>query len=192
MKLIHNAIIKAKFYRAGDEIPNEIVPPQLRQYKAKEVKEPTEPKEINLMYKHNQAYSVDSEGFLRSPVQRQMAEMQVEAEETDSIVDELAEAPLDETTAAALEQARDDYQADVSRQVAQARYAAEHAEQAEDAVREEQDANVDSGEFDVLERKPPISKKLFVKRYGRFVPAASVDLVPGESLFRFFVLEVSW
>ena len=96
MKLIHNAIIKAKFYRAGDEIPNEIVPPQLRRYAAKEVKESAEPKEINLMYQHNKPYSVDANGFLRSPVQRQMAEMQVEAEETDSIVDEIAEAPLDE------------------------------------------------------------------------------------------------
>ena len=82
-----------------------------------------------------------------------------------------------------MQQAEEDYQADVSRQVAQARYAAEHAEQAEEAIRAEQDANVESGEVDELERKP-VSKKLFVKRYGRFISAASVELVPGENLYR--------
>ena len=136
MKLIHNAIIKAKFYRAGDEIPNEIVPVQLRQYKAKEVKEPTEPKEINLMYKHNQAYSVDAGGIF--VVTGSAADGRDAGRSRGERCHRRGtrRLPLDETTAAALEQARDDYQADVSRQVAQARYAAKHAEQAEEAVRE--------------------------------------------------------
>jgi hypothetical protein len=187
-----NTILEAKFYRAGEPIPKDIVPPQLRRYAVKEVNEPTESKEINVMYEHNRLYSVDEDGFLRPPVGRQMAELQAEAEETDAIVDEIAEAELDETTAAALEQAQEDHQADVQRQIGNARYAAEHAEQAEDAVRAEQDATVENGEFDVMDsppkelkpKRPVPSAKAFVKRYGRFVLAASVDLIPGEKLYR--------
>lgn len=190
MKLTVNTILAGRWFSAGDEIPKEIVPPGLRRYATKEAKPPTaEPTEVNLRRDYNQAYSVDADGFMRAPVRRQMAEMQAEAEETDAIEDDIAEAPLNETVVSALEQAQDEYQADVQRQIGNARYVAESADEVEDAVRAKQDANVDdSGECDVEEPKPKpqIGRKLFVKRKGQFVPAAAaVDLVRGESLFRF-------
>jgi hypothetical protein len=178
-----NTILKGKWYNAGEPIERSLVPPNLRPYEAKEEKESAEPKKINLRRNYNQPYSVDADGFLRSPVRRQIAEMQAEAEEKDAIEEEIAEAPLNETVAAALEEARD---ADVHRQIANAKVAAEHMDQVEDAVRPEQDERTANGEFDVLEKpKRQVSSKAFVKRYGRFVLAATVDLVPGESLFRF-------
>lgn len=186
MRLIHNVIIGAKFYTAGVDIPKEIVPPNLRCLAVRAAEPIAEPQEINLAYKHNQPYR-NVDGFWRPAVQRQMVELQAEAEEDEAIEDEIADAPLDEPVAQAVEQAREDYSADVQRQAAQARYTAEQSDAVEDHVRQQQDANVDSGEFDQYDSPPrkPVSKKLFVKRKGQFVPAASVDdLIPGEVLFR--------
>jgi hypothetical protein len=91
MKLTVNTILKGKWYSAGVDIPKEIVPPNLRRYEAKVGKEPPEPTEINLRRHLNQPYSVDSDGFMRSPVRRQMAEMRAEAEKNDAITEEIAE-----------------------------------------------------------------------------------------------------
>ena len=119
--------------------------------------------------------------------------MQIEAERNDALEEEAADAPLDETVAAAIEEARERLGADVQKQIANARYAAEKADELNDAVRAEEDERTASGEFDILDvddrkpkpvRKPKPLRKSFVKRDGRFVAASGADLRLGEKLYR--------
>jgi hypothetical protein len=126
------------------------------------------------------------------PVGRQIAQLRAEAEQNDAIEEEAANAPLDETVAKAVEQAQEDYRADLQGQIANAQVAAANADAAKDAVAQEHDVEVESGECDVydspkLKPKPQRQRsgKLFVKRGGRFVASNSVErLIPGEKLYR--------
>jgi hypothetical protein len=189
MKLIYNAIIGGKFYVAGEPIERSMVPPGLRKYEAID-EEATGTGSISLSRKYNQVYSVDDEGRMSRPIRRQIAQMQIEAERNDALEEEVADAPLDETTAAALEKAQEDYAAGVEQQKANARIAAEHADEAENAICEEHDLAAEKGEFDEYDSdprpkpKPPPSRKLFVKRQGKFLPISTVYPLPGETLYR--------
>ena len=150
VRLIYNAIIAGKWYSAGDPIPKEILPDKLRQFIEKPAPKsppPDEPEERNLMLHYNQRYSVDEDGFLRPAVARQAAELQVRAQDEEALADELAEAEISPQVAAAIAQGQEDYAADVAVQAANARVQAEHADAAQEFVREEQDEKVAAGEI---------------------------------------------
>jgi hypothetical protein len=148
------------------------------------------PNEVNLSRKWNQPYSVDREGFMREPVGGQIAQMEAANAEQEFAEDEMSEPP-NEAVAAALAKAQDDYAADLQQQIANARIAAEHSDEVNDFVRAEQNANVESGEFDQYDspREEPkpvgVKPKSYVKRNGTFVAASTVYLVPGEKLYRY-------
>ena len=189
IRLIHNAIIGGKFYVAGDPIPREIVPPAIRKYEVID-EEVTGTGSISLSRKYGQVYSVDDEGRIARPIRRQMAEMEAANSEQEYAEDIASEEP-DQSVQDAIDEARERYSADVERQKLNAQVAAEHADEAKDAIREQHDADAKAGEFDEMDSdprpkpKPPPSRKLFVKRKGKYVPVATAYLVPGEKLFRF-------
>jgi hypothetical protein len=150
VSLIHNTIVGGKFYTAGDPINEAILPPNLRKYiAAKPGRRAPPPTEHNLMFEANRPYSLDSEtGFMKPAPGRQAAEMEAIAFQDDLITEEAANREVSETEAAAMAQATEDYQADVQRQKTNAEYQAKQSEAAQEYVREQQDANVESGEFD--------------------------------------------
>jgi hypothetical protein len=129
-----------------------------------------------------------------------------EAAQDDRISDQLAEAEDSAEVADAIEEARDDYRADLEGAKLQAKVNAERVEAAADTLRQEQDERVESGEFDQWNadtlRQAPASakaaaaasassglkikgKRSFVLRGKRFVLASSrQDLIDGEILYR--------
>jgi hypothetical protein len=179
MKLIHNAIIAGRYYTAGVDIPDGIIPRGLRKYEApdEDDQEQDKPDEVDLMRKYNQPYSVDPEtGRMGRAVGRQIAELQAANFEQEDAEDQASAEP-DSVTAEALAQAREDWSADVSQQIANARISAENDEAAKDAVRAEHDKNLAEGEFDEFDEPPKRTtskRKTFVKRHGKFVLASSV------------------
>jgi hypothetical protein len=195
VKLIYNAIVGGKFYVAGEPVPQEILPPNLRQYIAKPTRPTKPPAERHLDFKPNQAYSVDADGFLRGSPDRQARQMAAEVDAEEELQDDLAEAEVSEPVAAAIEEARQDYYADVAKQKANARAKAQRQEQVEDHVREEQDAAVADGDFDEYDSPRPAARAVsggsksnlkakrnsYVLRKNQFVPAAKVKLVEGKS-----------
>ena len=78
---------------------------------------------LRLSYKLNQPYNLDADGYLRGNPAKQAAQMEAEVSEDEMIADEIAEAEVNETLASAIEEAREDYQADVERRKVQARSA---------------------------------------------------------------------
>ena len=187
IRLIHNAIIQGKWYSMGEPIPREIVPPAIRKYEAI-AERPTGTGPINLSRKYGQVYSVDSDGRMGRPVGRQVAELEA-ANSEQEFMEDIASEPPDQTVQDALDEARERYQADVEQQKANARIAADNSDEANDAVRQQHDADAEAGEFDEYDvprkKAPPRQNaKLYVKRQGKFVLASTAYLVPGETLYR--------
>ena len=145
--LIYNTILAGKWYSAGDPIEKSILPANLHKHIAKPHRE-TKTTERNLMLRYNQRYSVDDDGFLKPSFGEQAAQLEAVASEEEAIADELAEAEVSETVASAVEEAREDYRADVERQKVQASAKARQQEEADQFIRQEQDEQVESGEFD--------------------------------------------
>jgi hypothetical protein len=208
VRLIYNTIVGGKFYFAGEPIEKDILPANLHKFIAKPaVKESTESNERNLMFSLNQRYSVDSDGYLRPSAGQQAAEMEAAATEDDRIADHLAEGEVSPEVAAAVEEAREQIRAEVEKEKLQASIRTRRQEEAGDFVREEQDEQVASGEFDQWDaasrRDPPArpaagprvsakskrskvkGQRSYVKRNGSFVSASDVEVIAGESLYRF-------
>ena len=101
-----------------------------------------------LNFELNGPFSVDGDGYLRGSPAEQAAQMEVPASEDEMIANEFAEAEVSPEVAAAIEEARADYQDDLELQKARAKAKARQREEAEEFVRQEQDAGVQSGEFD--------------------------------------------
>jgi hypothetical protein len=200
VRLIYNTMLNGKWFSAGDPIEEEIVPANLRQYIAQPPTSQAESRGRHLNFELNRPYSVDAEGYLRGSPAQQAAQMEAEASEDEMIADQLAEAEVSETVAAAVEQSREDYRADVERQKLQASVKAKRQEAAEEFVREEQDAAVASGEYDQWDAdarrdappRPPAvrtkpkakGKRSFVRRNGGFVLASNAEVIEGEPLYR--------
>jgi hypothetical protein len=199
VRLIHNAIFGGKFYFAGEPVPESDLPQNLRQYIAKPIR-PTSPENVrHLTFQLNEKYSVDAEGNMRGRPARQVAQLEAEVSEQESIEDELAEGEVSETVGAAIEEARVDYYNDVEKQKANARVKVQRQEEVEASVREEQDAAVADGEFDQYDSPRPAARRVsggskpdlkakrnsYVLRKNKFVPAAKVKLVEGEKLYWF-------
>jgi hypothetical protein len=207
VSLIYNSIIGGKFYNVGEPIAEEIVPANLRQFIAKPKSKSSASEESvrHLSFDLNTPYSVDSEGFLRDSSAKQAGQMEALVTEEERIADELAEAEVSPTMAAAIEEAREDYRGDLEGAKLQAKVKAERAEAAADILREEQDAAVEDGQYDQwnaealreapaspqpapprgsVKSKPTTKPKSYVRRAGKFVPAVSVELVAGGNLYR--------
>jgi hypothetical protein len=181
-------ISEGKFFEFGKPIEDADIRPFMLRYVAKEMRQP-KTKEVNLRRQYGQPYSVDSDGRMGHPVGRQIAEMEV-ANAEQEFAEDIASEPPDQSVHDALEQAQEEYSADIERQKLNARVAVERADEMNDAVRQEQDEAVESGEFDVMDsdlrsQPKPQYAKLFVKRGSRFVSALDAELIPGEKLFRF-------
>ena len=202
VQLIYNTILAGKFYTAGDPIEESLLSPNLRKYIAKPENGRRKNAE-NLMLRYNERYSVDQGGFLKPSVGRQASQLQADAYAQDVMTDELAEAEVSPAVAEAIEEAREDYRADVEKQKTQARVKAERQEQAEEFLRQEQNASVESGELDQWDaearrdsperegRGASVRPKLIAKRNSyvrrgyKFIPADRADLVEGERLYWF-------
>ena len=206
MVLSVNTILKGVWYNAGQPIEESLVPPNIRQYAVKP-KESRTTHDRNLMLRFNQHYSYDQNGYLKPSVARQAAQLEADTYAEEAITDELAEGKVNETLASAIEEAQANHRADVERQKAQARVKARQQEEADEALRQEQNASVESGEFDqwdaqgrreeAVDSEEPAprasassklkvkGKRSFVRRGRRFVLAKTVeDLIEGEVLYR--------
>ena len=208
LTLIHNAIIGGKYFTAGDPLPckPEELPANMKKYISRSQKIRTEPQERNILQQYNRRYSVSEDGFPMPTVGRQAAQMKAEIEQQEFLEEQqAAEAKLSPEVEAALDEARDDYQADVEVQKRSMEYQAKVRDEIDKVVAEEQDANVASGAFDQMDSdsfrevsngdsvnaKPKRSPQSFnlIKSYVRrgpntFVGANTVKLIPGEPLFR--------
>jgi hypothetical protein len=153
MKLSVNTILHGRWYSMGEEIPESIVPLHIRKYALKPASKSSRP-ERHLSFQLNHPYSVDADGYLRGNPAKQVAQMEAEVAEDEMIADEIAEAEVNETLASAIEEAREDHSADVERQKAEVSARAEQAEAAEEFVREQQEKEVKSGEFDQYDSVP--------------------------------------
>jgi hypothetical protein len=131
--------------------------------------------------------------------------MEVAAEEHE-FADELANEPHSESVAAAMKIAQEDHEASVAEQIVQAQYSAKQKDATEEFVREQKDAETESGDLiswipgeNHLNPRVRMKKtargvqssnlkakgKLYVKRgSGKYVLASTVDLIPGEFLYR--------
>jgi hypothetical protein len=205
VRLIHNAIIAGRWYGEGEPIEENLVPENLRKYIAKPTSKSPKRGLPQLNYELNHRYSVDADGFLRDSPAQQASQM-------EAIEDELAE-PLSETLASAIEQAREDHRANVQRQKVEAQAKVRRQDEAAEFARQEQNEDLESGEFDQFESRPaeltrtqPATESLereaargasanrklkvkgkrsFVRRGKRFLPASSLeDLIEGEVLYR--------
>ena len=89
--------------------------------------------------------------------------MQAEVSEEEMIADQLADGEVSETLASAMEAAREDMQAEVEQEKENFRVRAEQSDAIKDALREEQDAEVESGDFDRFDSIPeeltPVNSK---------------------------------
>jgi hypothetical protein len=195
VKLIHNAIVGGKFYFAGEPIEESLLPENLKKYVRQPIR-PTKRTERQLSFQLNERYSVDEDGFLRGPAGEQAAQQ-------EAIEDQLADGEVSPTVAAAMEEAREDYYADVERQKLQSKVKAEQVEAAQETIRQGQDERVANGEFDQwnaealrTKQKPAArgasvgskrqvkGQRSFVRRNGQFVLASSVEVIEGEPLYR--------
>ena len=81
------------------------------------------------------------------------------------------------------------FKADVQGQIANMEYQAKQSEAAKEFVKEQQNADVASGEFDQMDVRPePVRKpvrKSYVQRNGKFVSGSTVELILGERLYWF-------
>ena len=165
IRLSENTIWEGKFYVAGDPLPferAEDLPENLRPLVV--TGEPEEPDDQPRgAFQLNTAYQVTSDGRLGRQVQRQIAQMEAEAEEEEWLEEE-ASRPLPPEVAESLQQ---DHEAHVGLQAAQMAAAARRADDIADAA--------------IAAQEPP---RLYVKRGGRhYAPAHKARLKPGEPVF---------
>ena len=176
MKLSVNTILKGKFYSMGEEIPESIIPANIRQYAlpAASPSRKEDPRHLN--FKLNQPYRLDGEGYLRGSPSAQAAQMEAEASEEEQIVDDLAEGEVSETLAAAMEVARQELQAEVEVAKMNLRVKAEQADAIKDALRQEQDEQVERGDFDQFDSIPEeLSRTSQDDPQARFVALSGGD-----------------
>ena len=162
----HSFISKGKFFAAGIPIEENDIRPFMMKYEAKETR-PSAPMEISLTHRLNERYSVDEDGLLRPSVGQQAAQMEAEAKQQD-FVDSLGNEPPSESVQAAIEEIREDHQADMQKQIAQAKYLANHSDELNHSLIQEHEERLNSGEFDVMDSDPPPTPKAQVQ------PAAAV------------------
>ena len=185
-------ISDGRYFAAGTPIEDADIRPFMRKYlgaKGGKIKA------NNLRKNYNTPYYVNDDNEMTSPVvRREIAQMEIENEQPE--LDEIeANQPPNDAVAEAVAQAQEDYAANIERQKLNAQIAAEREDAIADAIREEQDEAVASGEYDILDSdprpKPKVigqskaskPKSLFVQRQGKFVPASTVELIPGEVLY---------
>ena len=120
-------ISEGKYFQAGTPIEDADIRPFMLRYHGK--KAPSGMKQVNNLRKnYNTPYHVDAEGRMGHPLGQQIAELEAQNAEQD-YVDDVASEPPNKTVASALDEAREEYQADVQRQIASAKIKLEHSEE---------------------------------------------------------------
>ena len=111
-----------------------------------------DPRHLN--FNLNQPYRLDGEGYLRGQSFRTSSADGGGGLGRGAIADELAEGEVSETLAAAMEVAREEMQAEVEVAKANLRVKAEQADEIKDSLREEQDAQIERGDYDQFDSIP--------------------------------------
>jgi hypothetical protein len=116
-----SAIFEGKFYHYGTPLPFESekdVPRMLRKYIEKPEPPSSNQRTRTLNYSLGENYQLDEQGYRihKRHVAKEQAQMQAEAFQQEELEDEIANAPISEATAKALEIAQEDYAADVERE----------------------------------------------------------------------------
>lgn len=183
-------ISDGKYWAAGEPIPEESVRPFMSRYAEKatpQLKAKGKVKTNNLRKEYGKQYYVNDANEMTSPVvRREMAELEA-ANAEEEYIEEVASEEPDEVTAQAIEEARENWAAEIERQKLDAQITAEHGDELEESLAEEKAAEAEAGEFDMMDEppkyKPKQSKRLFVKRNGEFIQASTAKLIKGETLF---------
>ena len=181
-------ISEGNFFAAGTPIEDNEIRKFMLKYELSNQLE-LKPDEVSLRLRYNQRYSVDADGFMRPSVGQQAAQLEALAQEQEW-ADSVGNEPPNEAVAAAIKEGQELYRSEVERQIAQAEYSAKQAEAATDVVREEQDENVASGEFDTFDTieempKPRQMRRRYVRRGVLYRKAKdlNVKLKRGEPVF---------
>ena len=179
VSLKYNAIIDGKWITAGDPIERSMVPPALRKYIG-----PGKSGKVSEAHLPNTTYYVDQNNRVTGRrVAREIAQMEFENE----LNEQEANQPLSKAVADAVAHAQEDYAADIEGQKLSAKIAADRQDELYNSLEEEKQEQAESGEFDEMDEPPKpkskVGRRLFVERKGRFVPASTVKLIKGETLY---------